>query len=64
MANTKKQQGNAMNQEEQRNAPGADRTSSGNQQTSQGGGKQGVQDARNQGGRNQPDENPEPGRRR
>jgi hypothetical protein len=67
MADTKRQQqqqGNEMIQEEQRNAPGSDRTSPRNQQTSQGGAREGIQDARNQGGNIQPDENPEPGRRR
>lgn len=66
MADTKRkqQQGNEMNQEGQRNAPGSDRNLPGNQQTQQGGVREGIQDARNQGDRNQPDENPEPGRRR
>jgi hypothetical protein len=62
--NKRKQQGNEMNQEEQRNAPGSDRTSSGNQQTSQSGNRQGIQDARQPGQRNQDDENENPDRRR
>jgi hypothetical protein len=65
MADTKRQQqqGNKMHEEE-RNAPGSDRISQGNQQNTQGEVREGIQDARNQGGRNQPDDNPEPGRRR
>ena len=59
MADTKRQQGNDVNQEEPRNAPGSDRVSSGNQRTSQGGNRGEYQDTRNT-----PDENPEPGRRR
>lgn len=57
MADTKKQKDNLMNEEEKRNAPGSDKSSSGNQQTSQGN-KGEYKDTRNK-----PEENPQSGRR-
>jgi hypothetical protein len=58
MAGTKKQKDNFIDEEEQGNAPNNDRTTSGNQQISQGN-RIGDQDTRNK-----PEENPQPGRRR
>lgn len=58
MAGTKRQKDSFLNEEEQNNAPNNDRTSSGNQQISQGN-RNGDPETRNQ-----PEENPQPGRRR